>query len=286
MPSRGRCWPPTPEAPGSSASISAEGLYLTRVFSGPRGKREYRLEDEPRAVAVGYGAVWVVDSRRSRQPGAAHRPGHRRGHQADALPQLLADRRSRRRPWQRLGRGLVHRNALPDRPSLGTRDGTDRPRGTRRPTRWWCSARSGSACPTREVTRSSSTLGRSTSYHLGCCPPERGYVTAGHGSIWRYDMPTGTRRAVGRSDPSDSDANVHVTDPPFYDGLCLTSIAAGAGAVWVTVAAEASNSYTAAEPPAAAQPASAHPQPPLSPGGHACLGRCRPTRGGEKCAGS
>ncbi len=73
--------------------------------------------------------------RRTRQPAAAHRPGHRQGHQADALPPLLADRRSRRRPWQRLGRGLVHRDALPDRPSLGTRDGTDRPRRTRRPTR-------------------------------------------------------------------------------------------------------------------------------------------------------
>ncbi len=32
-------------------------------------------------------------------------------------------------------------------------------------------------------------------------------------------------------------ANIRVTDPPFYGGLCLTSIAAGAGAVWVTVAA-------------------------------------------------
>jgi hypothetical protein len=29
---------------------------------------------------------------------------------------------------------------------------------------------------------------------------------------------------------------VAVTDPPLYGGLCLTSIAAGAGAVWVTLA--------------------------------------------------
>jgi len=34
--------------------------YLTRVFSGIRGKREYRLQREPRAVGIGYGAVWVV----------------------------------------------------------------------------------------------------------------------------------------------------------------------------------------------------------------------------------
>ena len=41
--------------------VDARGrFYLTRVFSGPRGKREYRLRDEPRAVAVGYGAVWVI----------------------------------------------------------------------------------------------------------------------------------------------------------------------------------------------------------------------------------
>ena len=38
----------------------ARKVHLTRVFSAPRGKREYRLQGEPRAVAVGYGAVWVV----------------------------------------------------------------------------------------------------------------------------------------------------------------------------------------------------------------------------------
>jgi hypothetical protein len=27
-----------------------------------------------------------------------------------------------------------------------------------------------------------------------------------------------------------------LTDPPFFGGLCLTSIATGAGGVWVTVA--------------------------------------------------
>ena len=42
---------------------------------------------------------------------------------------------------------------------------------------------------------------------------------------------------MGRLRPIKQTANIHVTDPPFYDGLCLTSIAAGAGAVWVTVAA-------------------------------------------------
>jgi len=42
--------------------------------------------------------------------------------------------------------------------------------------------------------------------------------------------------------PSDlQTAFIHVTDPPFYGGLFLTSITAGAGAVWVTIAAN--NNY-------------------------------------------
>ena len=128
MPSRGRCWPPTPPAPGSIGVDTRGRSYLTRVFSGPRGKREYRLDQRAPCSRGRLRRRLGGHPRNSRQRAAAHRPGHREGHQADALPHLLADRRSRRRPWQRLGRGLVHRNALPDQPSLGTRDGTDRPR--------------------------------------------------------------------------------------------------------------------------------------------------------------
>ena len=101
--------------------VDARGRsYLTRVFSGPRGKREYRLQDEPRAVAVGYGAVWVVvrgarDNQLLRIDPATGKVTKR-----TRFPASVADRRSRRRPWQRLGRGLVHRDALPDRPSLGS----------------------------------------------------------------------------------------------------------------------------------------------------------------------
>jgi len=70
---------------------------------------------------------------------------------------------------------------------------------------------------------------------LGCCSPEHSYFAAGFGSIWTYDTPTGTvERWDGQS--HQGAFNVHVTDPPFYGGLCLTSIATGAGAVWVTVA--------------------------------------------------
>jgi hypothetical protein len=75
-----------------------------------------------------------------------------------------------------------------------------------------------------------------TLQHLGCCSPANGYDAVGYGSIWQYDAPSGTVvRWNGQTHQAAHD--IHVTDPPFYDGLCLTSIAAGAGAVWVTVAA-------------------------------------------------
>ena len=67
--------------------------------------------------------------------------------------------------------------------------------------------------------------------------PERGYDTAGTGWIWQYDVPSGT---VVRWDGQtyQSVADIPVTESAVYGGLCLTSIAAGAGAVWVTVAVE------------------------------------------------
>ena len=83
--------------------------YLTRVFSGIRGKREYRLEDEPRAVAVGYGAVWVVVHGARDNQVLRIDPATGKVTKRTHFPSSVADRRSRRRPWRRLGRGLVHR---------------------------------------------------------------------------------------------------------------------------------------------------------------------------------
>jgi len=65
-------------------------------------------------------------------------------------------------------------------------------------------------------------------------PPGRGYYTAGYGSIWWYDVPTGT---VVRFDQTTKQitGTIRVTEAPFWRGLCITSIAAGAGGVWVTM---------------------------------------------------
>ena len=71
----------------------------------------------------------------SRQPGAAHRPGHRQRHAGGRTSRAPRRSMARRRPWRRLGRGIVDWNALPDQPSLGTPDGRDRPRKARGPAR-------------------------------------------------------------------------------------------------------------------------------------------------------
>ena len=208
--------------------------YLTRVFSGPRGKRMYRLQDEPRAVAIGYGAVWVaVHGRRDNQllriaptTGAVSRTRFPRSSPIDGLA---------------AGFGGIWVTA-----SLsGTLYRVD-PRSARVTERVHLSGRA--ARP--EVVLGAIWVGLSRSggdtviidprfptgvESLGCCSPEHSYFAAGFGSIWTYDTPTGTvERWDGQS--HQGAFNVHVTDPPFYGGLCLTSIATGAGAVWVTVA--------------------------------------------------
>jgi protein kinase-like protein len=71
---------------------------------------------------------------------------------------------------------------------------------------------------------------------LDCCRLDEGMdEAAGFGSSWTNDSTTGT--TVRWKTQSYKVANAfRLTDPPFFGGLCLTSIAAGAGGVWVTVA--------------------------------------------------
>jgi len=70
----------------------------------------------------------------------------------------------------------------------------------------------------------------------GGSPEGQVYDTGGYGSIWDYDPPSGTVvRWDGQTHQVASD--IRVTAPPAFDGQCLTSLAAGAGAGGVTVAA-------------------------------------------------
>jgi len=63
-----------------------------------------------------------------------------------------------------------------------------------------------------------------------------GLHPAGYGSIWTYDNESGNVvRWNGETHQPAHD--IRITNPPIYSCLALTSIAAGDGAVWVTVAA-------------------------------------------------
>ena len=261
--------------------VDARGRsYLTRVFSGPRGKREYRLSrnrvqsrsatapsgSSPEALATMRCCASTRPPARSPSGRASPRP-----RRSTVSPLALAASGL----WPRRVRcsigSILARHAVTGRIDLGKR--AARPEVVLGSIWVGLFDYGGDT-----VIVDSRTQASSAPWLLFSEAGE----TAGYGSIWQYDPPTGT---VVRWDGQTYQVadDIRVTAPPFYDGLCLTSIAAGAGAVWATVTA---TSTPAAEPPAAPQPASAHPQPLLSPGGHACLGCRRTKQGGEQCAGS
>jgi hypothetical protein len=80
---------------------------------------------------------------------------------------------------------------------------------------------------------------------LTCCPPKQGSDTAAFGSTWTVNWPSGTvvRWDGGSKEPV---ADIHVTGASQFGAPCMTSIAAGAGAVWVTVAPASSSSTCSA----------------------------------------
>ena len=215
--------------------VDARGRsYLTRVFTGPRGKREYRLPDEARAVAVGSDAVWVAvrGARESRllriDPGTG--APTKRTRFPGSIDGLAAGLGS---VWVvASSSGVLYRinprsGAVTGRVDLG--EHAARPQVVHGSI-WVGLADAGGGTTVVDPR----TLGTA---RLSCCPPSHGYFTGGgEGSVWQYDTPGGT---VVRWDTRtyESVADIPVTGAPYYGGLCLTSVAAGAGGVWVTVAA-------------------------------------------------
>ena len=208
--------------------------YLTRLFSGPRGQRGYRLEQEPRGVAVGYGAVWVVTD--GARDNGVLRISPSTGHVT------MRVRLPRSAPVDSIAAGFGSVWVVSSSPGVLYRINPRSGRVTGRTTFQGRAARP-------QVVFGSIWVGTTESVgdtvivdpqtvrftaDLGCCDPARGYDIAGFGSIWTFDSPTGT---VERWDGATHQGvrNIHVTSPPYYGGLCLTSIAAGAGGVWATV---------------------------------------------------
>ena len=211
--------------------------YLTRVFSGTRGKRVYRLNGvrAPLGVAVGYGAVWVVIR------GARHNQVLRIDPATGKVTKHIPF--PSRVPVDGIAAGLGSVWVLASSTATLYRINPRSP-AVVEPTDL------GGRAARPEVVLGAIWVGLFDSggstvvvdprtaqvdYVLDCCSPARGYFTGAADSIWTYDMPTGTvERWDGQTHQEAS--NIHVASPPFYGGLCLTSIAAGAGAVWVTVA--------------------------------------------------
>jgi hypothetical protein len=77
------------------------------------------------------------------------------------------------------------------------------------------------------------TLG--TVRNLSCCPARAGEDTGGFGSVWSADAPTGSVVRWGMDWEVAQTVRV-VASAPLFGGGCLTSIASGAGGIWVTVA--------------------------------------------------
>jgi YVTN family beta-propeller protein len=230
---------------GPVIAADAEGAWLiggtarpvlTRLLPGGR-KREYRLGTDPRpgAVAVRDGTVWILTG------------GFRENH-------LLRFDPARGR--------VVGTTLLPGSPSI---DGLAVGLGavwvfdSARAVLYRVDARSGVRSGSVDLGRSAprpvlasggvwvhvSDLGGTaklvdprtlaTVVAFPSVPPARGYYAVGYGSIWWYDVPTGTVARFHLRPMSVVDT-IRVADAPFLNGVCLTSIAAGAGAVWVTVA--------------------------------------------------
>ena len=222
--------------------------YLMRVFSGPRDPRKYRLHGEPRAVAVGFHAVWIIIR-------SAHGSQLQRRDPANGkVTKRIRFAKSEPIDGLAVGFGYVWVVAS----STATLYRID-PRSSHVKAKdlggWraarpevvlgeiWVavSVRTGRCTPSCGSTGFADDTNRiSPRTMLPLSPlsgaPGRHYDTGGYGSIWDWDT---SRGIVVRWDGETYQPlhEIRVTEAPSYVGACLTSLAVGDGAVWVTVVA-------------------------------------------------
>jgi hypothetical protein len=211
------------------------GGFLTEVRTGVPGQRRLWLDFEPWGVAVGERAVWVVGTHGSRGELVRVDPRRRTITARKLLPRpvvLDSVTTGFGAVWAvdaaraKLYRIDPRRLELSAPIRLGSRPG--------RP--WtafgdvWVSFE-GQGTQGFLVNPASLTV----DLQLSCCPPRQGADTAAFGSTWTVNWPSGT---VVRWDGLTKEpvGDIHVTGAPQFGAPCMTSIAAGDGAVWVTVA--------------------------------------------------
>ena len=214
--------------------LRGTGGLLTRV--GPRGRRtDYHLADEPRGVAVGLGAVWVV--------------GRGEAHRYELLRIDPSTGRIRRRAFRSpidsigVGNGSVY--------VVGSSSGTlyrIDPGSLKTIVQVNVGARASRPVVAPDFLSLGTTQHGGTSLFLNtssletqieddsCCPPGWGDSRWANGWLWWSDWPTGSvYREHGAGATPQA---IHVTKRlPQAGGPCLSSIDLGDGAVWVTTAA-------------------------------------------------
>jgi len=220
---------------GASA-FADRPFLLTRIFSGG-GKHEYRLDQEPRAVAAGFGAVWVVV----------------RGKRGSQLLRIDPS----------TGRVTTRSHFPTSSPidSIGVGQGAVWVVGSSAGTLYRINPRSVRRTGERDVGKrasrpwvleggrvavASAYRGGQTTYvdprtvavssvDTSCCPPDWGELAWLNGWLWSYDSPTGSvyRQHGGSQLPH---AIRVLKSTPYAGGACLTSIAVDRRAIWVTVA--------------------------------------------------
>ncbi|MGZ8694645.1 MAG: protein kinase domain-containing protein [Gaiellaceae bacterium] len=230
--------------------VTADALgrgYLTRIPAAGV-QREFRMPGAPKAVGLGEGAVWVLARRGASSQVLRIDPTTGRiVHTVSLGPRSRADSLLvglgfvwavssttavvyRVDPRTRLVRS-VDIGERAGRPSLGPVEVDLLPRtkgfrGTKLAVNVTVSDFDGSEVvvdrTARQVTQfPGDPIGQGFGVLLGGWP-------------WGFDPATGMvihfRRAAG-----NWFAKVRVTDAPYWGGLCMTSLAAGAGAIWVTV---------------------------------------------------
>jgi hypothetical protein len=229
-----------------SADENGRG-FLTRVRSGG-GTRVSPLTGRPMAVGVGAGAVWVLERDGDRSSVLRIDPDSGR-----IVGRIALGARSRA-DMLRVGLGAVWAvssatgvlyrvdgaSGAVHREDLGRR--AARPDFVLTPSNV-LSARGGDRLETA-VWVGISDFGGSTAVVdrrgrsaglFPCCPIDEGGTGVNvRGWPFTYDAATGMVVHWRRGGPGIL-GRIRVTDAPYWGGLCMTSLAAGAGAIWVTV---------------------------------------------------
>ena len=233
----------TPVA-GPVLAANANGAWLVGVDSRGRsrltlvppggGRRNYVLDRRPEAVATGLGAVWVLgrgapDDRLLRlDPGSGTITAQARlpaSSHVDSMTVGFGDL------W------LVSSSTATlyrIDPRLGAVDHVDLGRTAGPPNALfgdiWVGLSDNAGATVLVDPHTLTPI-----QHMDCCSGAavNGGSVEAFGSVWGYDVAKGE---VLRWKPPNLAHVTQVTDAPYYDGSCMTSIAAGGGAVWVTLA--------------------------------------------------